>query len=92
MKRRFLSTVFILGLILTMTGCVFLRLLEMKNQMKDLDRYGHVKGQNGLVVTFLEPVLLMRDREVSSGYRTCPELGSSINEETSTASKSEPRI
>jgi hypothetical protein len=44
-----------------MTGCVFLRLLEVKKQLNKFERYVQVDDQNGLTLKFLKPVLLIKD-------------------------------
>lgn len=49
-------------LLLSLTGCVWLRLLEIKNQLADFDEYIRVEIVEGhFVVRFLEPVLLSKD-------------------------------
>jgi hypothetical protein len=59
--RSVLYIALIIGLLLTLNGCIFLRLLKVKRQMKDFDRYFQVEDQNELSLTFLEPVMLMKD-------------------------------
>lgn len=50
-----------LSLLLLLTGCVYLRLLEVKNQLQDFARNFRVKVTNQLVVQFVHPVLLSDD-------------------------------
>lgn len=51
-------------LVFTTSGCgVFIRLLKVKLQMREFDRYFRVEDQNGIALTFLEPVLRMEDIE-----------------------------
>lgn len=40
-----------------LTGCVWLRLLELKNQLAEFDRYVRVDDQRGLAFEFVKPVL-----------------------------------
>jgi len=44
-----------------LTGCIYLRLLELKRQLGEFDRYVAVETTAGLKLTFREPVLLDRD-------------------------------
>jgi len=46
---------------LCLGGCVYLRLLELKNQLADFDRYFAADARDGLTLTFLKPVLLDED-------------------------------
>lgn len=50
-------------LLLTVSGCVFIRLLKVKGQMREFDRYVRVEDQGGLALIFLQPVMLMKDVE-----------------------------
>lgn len=59
--RNVLYIALVIGLLLTMTGCVFLRLLKVQRQLKDFDRYFQVEDQNELALICLEPVMLMKD-------------------------------
>lgn len=47
--------------VLSTSGCVFLRLLELKNQLAEFDRNFAVDHEDGLTLRFLHPVLLERD-------------------------------
>ncbi len=44
-------------------GCVYLRLLELKRQFADFDRYFSVADTNGLALTSRNPVLLTEDMD-----------------------------
>ena len=49
-------------LLSTLTGCVWLRLLELKNQLGEFDRYFDSKvDENGYTLTFKEPVVSAED-------------------------------
>lgn len=48
---------------LALGGCVYLRLLELKRQLADFDRYFEVDQSDGLKIVFKEPVLLGGDLE-----------------------------
>lgn len=54
-------SVFLLVIILLSTGCVYLRLLQVKNQLNDFEGNFDLKDQNGLKLVFKNPVLLSRD-------------------------------
>ncbi|OHE89227.1 MAG: hypothetical protein A3G75_00225, partial [Verrucomicrobia bacterium RIFCSPLOWO2_12_FULL_64_8] len=47
--------------VLAVSGCVYLRLLELKNQLADFDRFFEVDRRDGLKFSFLHPVLLDKD-------------------------------
>ncbi len=42
---------------LTMSGCVYLRMLEVKKQFNQFDKYVEVDKENGLTLSFLDPIL-----------------------------------
>jgi hypothetical protein len=46
---------------LLLGGCVYLRLLELKRQLADFDRYFTLRTDVGATMTFLDPVLLTDD-------------------------------
>ena len=46
---------------LGLAGCVYLRLLEVKNQLQDFDRYFRVEIKDQWFVQFLHPVMLSGD-------------------------------
>jgi hypothetical protein len=48
-------------LVLGLTGCIWLRLLEFKNQLADFDKYVKVEDQHGLTLHFVKPVVLADD-------------------------------
>lgn len=43
------------------SGCVYLRLLQVKRQLSDFNTYFQITEQNGLTLIFLKPVLLSGD-------------------------------
>lgn len=45
----------------TLSGCVYWRLLKMKNQLREFDQHVRVETENGLLLEFLKPVLLEED-------------------------------
>ena len=47
--------------LLFLTGCVYLRLLEVKNQLKEFDKNFRVEVAGGFVLHFLDPVLYDKD-------------------------------
>jgi hypothetical protein len=49
------------ALCLLLGGCVYLRLLELKHQLADFDRYFAVNETDGLTFTMQKPVLLVDD-------------------------------
>ncbi len=49
------------ALCLLLGGCVYLRLLELKHQLADFDRYFAVDQTDGLTFTMQKPVLLLDD-------------------------------
>ena len=56
------GTVFLLaGLGLALTGCVYTRLLSLKSQLEDFEKYVEVQNQGDLVLIFKKPVLLSKD-------------------------------
>jgi hypothetical protein len=77
MRRRF-PPLLLLG-VLCLSGCVWLRLLDVREQLKDFDRYFLVSDPPGLALTFREPVLLADDLKVllkagPTGSATIPAL------------------
>lgn len=51
----------LLGLAALLSGCVFLRLLEVKRQLGDFDRFFQLETAEGVRLGFLTPVLLTDD-------------------------------
>jgi hypothetical protein len=49
------------GAILGLSGCIYLRLLELKHQLADFDRYFEVDLKQGVKITCRKPVLLDED-------------------------------
>ncbi|MCI5212309.1 MAG: hypothetical protein D3910_26790, partial [Candidatus Electrothrix sp. ATG2] len=46
---------------LTLSGCVYLRLLKVKRQFKQFDKYVMVDKEDGLTFSFLKPILYEED-------------------------------
>ncbi len=57
---KFLLILF-LSLTLLSTGCVYLRLLQVKRQLSDFNSYFQIEDQDKLTLVFLKPVLLPND-------------------------------
>jgi len=60
MKRLALMVLAFLVL-LSASGCVFLRLLELKHQLAEFDENFSVDTADGITITFLNPVILEKD-------------------------------
>ena len=60
LKQRFLL-VAVIFLIVLASGCVYLRLLQVKRQLSDFNTNFQIKDENGLTLVFLKPVLLAAD-------------------------------
>jgi hypothetical protein len=58
---RLSLAVLMAGLALTLTGCIWLRLLALKNQFAEFDRYVKVDDRHDLELQFVKPVLYARD-------------------------------
>ena len=56
---------------LTLSGCVYLRLLQLKNQLAKFDRYFEADTRDGLKLTCKEPVLL--DEDFDGFFKWSPE-------------------
>ncbi len=56
-----LPAALLLAVAVALTGCVYLRLLEVKNQLQEFDRNFRVTIAEQLVVQFLHPVMLSDD-------------------------------
>ena len=54
---RVLQAALLLMLLSTLSGCVYLRLLKFKQQLKDFDEYVAVERGDGLAFKMLDPVL-----------------------------------
>lgn len=59
--RRMPGLVLILLTLLSLSGCVYLRLLEFKGQLGNFKKNFEVDVTNGLAITFLDPVILEED-------------------------------
>lgn len=51
----------LLGLVVGLTGCVYLRLLALKGQLNEFDKYVEVHDRGDLVLVFKKPVLSAPD-------------------------------
>ena len=63
-KRSILSRLtplFLIPLFFFLSGCVYLRLLDVKRQLADFDRHFSIEGKSDLVIRFKKPVLFARD-------------------------------
>lgn len=58
---RFTYIAIILLLSISLTGCVFSRLLTVKNRLKNIDRHYDIKEEHGLTFVFKQPVLTSSD-------------------------------
>jgi hypothetical protein len=58
--RRALAVLGLLAVV-PLAGCVYLRLLELKRQLEQFDRFFLLRTENGLRLTCLQPVLLTGD-------------------------------
>jgi hypothetical protein len=56
---------------LLLSGCVYLRLLQLKNQFAQFDKYFEADTRDGLKLTFKEPVLL--DQDLEEFFKWVPE-------------------
>ena len=66
-------TIICVGLLLILAltpGCLYLRLLKVKKQLADFDRYVQVKEDQGLKLIFLKPVLYSGDIQTLLGPPT----------------------
>jgi hypothetical protein len=73
--KRGLAAALIL-LTLTLTGCVYLRLLQLKLQLRDFDRNFDVQTTEGLTLTMKNPVLL--DDDIEEFFHWRPETRKKI--------------
>jgi hypothetical protein len=62
---------------LALGGCVFLRLLQVKNQLAEFDRYIETDLRDGLKITFKKPVLL--DEDFEGFFKWIPEKRERLN-------------
>src|SRR3990172_11189865 len=61
MKLKQVTIHLVLSLIILTTGCVLLRLLEVKRQLNDFNNYFQINDQNGFSLVFLKPTLRTED-------------------------------
>jgi hypothetical protein len=59
--KRLISWFLLFLLITSLSGCVYLRLLEIKRQLADFERHFSLEYRDALVVVSREPVLLKED-------------------------------
>ena len=59
--RRFLILFLLPPLALGLSGCIYLRLLEVKHQLHTFDGYVAIRNHGGLTLIFLKPVLFKED-------------------------------
>jgi hypothetical protein len=64
-----LAAVLALGSAVLLSGCVYLRLLEIKKQLKDFDKNFAVSGETELVIECKNPVMLDKDMSYLIGAR-----------------------
>ena len=60
-QKSWLLTIILATSLVATTGCLYLRLQEFKNQLRDFDRFFEVNEQQGLCLVFQKPVLLAGD-------------------------------
>src|SRR5579884_1856892 len=51
----------LISLLISITGCVYLHLLEVRRQLSNFEDNFEIKDQNELTLVFLKPVLLTED-------------------------------
>lgn len=59
--RRFVLLFLFASLSLLLSGCIYLRLLEVKHQLYTFDGYVKIRNHDGLSLIFLKPVLFKED-------------------------------
>lgn len=59
--KKFAFIFLSLVILSTVTGCVYLRFLKLKNQMADFNKNFEITDENGLSLVFLNPVLKKSD-------------------------------
>lgn len=60
-SKRFVACFLLTLLMISFSGCVYLRLLEVKRQLADFEKHCSLENRDALVVTFRKPVLLKED-------------------------------
>lgn len=59
--RRSLAVLGAVAAVAGLSGCVYLRLLDIKNQLRDFDKNFFIEGRSELVIGFHQPVLRTKD-------------------------------
>jgi hypothetical protein len=59
--RRLLLLFLLCALALALSGCIYLRLLQVKYQLNTFDGYVKIRNHDGLSLLFLKPLLLKED-------------------------------
>ena len=59
--KKILLVLILISCSLTVSGCVYLRLLKVKRQFKQFDKYVMVDKEDGLTLSFLQPILYKDD-------------------------------
>ncbi|MSU23115.1 MAG: hypothetical protein EXS32_04745 [Opitutus sp.] len=70
-SRRLVPALLLAACALVLGGCVYLRLLQLKRQLAEFDRYFETDLRDGLKLTFKEPVLL--DGDIENFFKWKPE-------------------
>jgi len=60
-RKKFVFIFLSFVILSTITGCVYLRFLKLKNQMADFNKNFEITEKNGLSLVFLNPVLKKSD-------------------------------
>ena len=60
-KHTLATALLLAGLGLALTGCVYTRLLALKNQLGEFEKFVEIEDQGDLVLRFKQPVLLSED-------------------------------
>ena len=61
LRKKFIFFFLSLVILSTVTGCVYLRFLKLKNQMADFNKNFEITEENGFSLIFLNPVLKKSD-------------------------------
>ncbi|HKB90300.1 MAG TPA: hypothetical protein VKC60_07260 [Opitutaceae bacterium] len=61
LNKKFFAAASLAALSLCLSGCIYLRLLELKHQLADFDRNFQIQSADGVEFTCLHPVLLVDD-------------------------------
>ncbi|MBN1103935.1 MAG: hypothetical protein JXL84_11025 [Deltaproteobacteria bacterium] len=60
-RKQWVPCFLMVPLLALLSGCIYMRLLEIKRQLADFERHCALEYQDALVVVFREPVLLKQD-------------------------------